>query len=209
MTDSTPTDADIRLASFQVLHEMREQSKQMTEHLTGLTDFVMSVNARVHGTEAVAKIVDDNEAERQIERQVSVAKELMSHWFEKSHQYVTVIIGGAFAAYFTTLAVMSSRFNDFELRLSAILMTISLTAFLLWEVANIALVGFQSAKGKFDAVSSAPRWYVIGWVAIMAITLSTALPAIGLSIYVYGRDLMQSSITDPPPAARKAPAAGP
>jgi hypothetical protein len=68
-------------------------------------------------------------------------------------------------------------------------MTISLTAFVLWEVTNVAYIGYQSFKGTIDAINHTPRWYVVGWVAAMVVTLATALPAIVLSVSVYIRGL--------------------
>lgn len=195
MPEPVPTDEDLRLALAKALEQMRLHGLEMTEHAHELTEFVASLNARVAGTEAVAAVVDDNETQALTDRQVTAQKELISHLYEKSQQYVTVVVAGSYAAYFATLSTVSARFSDNELRLSALLMTISLTAFVLWEVLNVAYLGWRSLRGDLGT-KEIPRWYKIIWPLVIGASLVTALPAIGYSLHSYTSGL----IAPAPPA---------
>lgn len=182
MTEPVPTDDELRVAMLRTM-------EQMFLHSEANTRFVSNMNARLAGAMAVATVVDENATIAETDRQIAVKKELISHLFEKSHQYVTVIIAGAFAAYFTTLGVLASRFSDVELRLSALLMTVSLTVFVLWEVFNMFYIGHHTFKGDFGTLTSSPTWAKRAWYVTIIISLCTALPAIGLSMWVYLRGL--------------------
>lgn len=186
--EGTPSDAEIRLAISKALVEMHLQNQQMIDHAKALTEFVMGMNARVHGTEAVAAVVDENAANVATERQVAAQKELISYLYEKSQQYVTVIVAGAYAGYFVTLSAVSARFSDAELRLSALLMTVSLTIFVVWEVLNVAYIGWQNFQGKFSTES--PSWYRKTWPIVIAAALLTAIAAVGFSVYSYTSNLI-------------------
>jgi hypothetical protein len=174
-----PSDEQIRLAMLRTMEQMFLHSEANTKTL-------LSINAKLAGVEAgsnaVAQVVDENDS-------IAAAKEIISHLYEKSHQYVVVVIGGAFAAYFATLGAVSARFTDTELRVSALLMTVSLTVFVLWEVANITHIGIQVMKGNLGERAVNPTWMRIGWPLAMFFSLATALPAIGLSVSVYLRGL--------------------
>ena len=183
-----PSDDDLRLAIAKALVEMHQQNEQMLLHAKEMTDFVMAINARVHGTEAVAAVVDENATEALADRQVAAQKELISYIFEKSQQYVTVVVAGAYAGYFVTLSTVSARFSDAELRLSALLMTISLTIFVVWEVLNVVYIGWQNLRGSFRAES--PAWYKRTWLGVVASALLTALAAVGFSAYSYTSNLI-------------------
>ena len=95
MTEPVPTDKDVRIMMFRAL-------EQMFLHSEASTEFISTLNSKVVGINAVAEVVDDNAAGVQLDRQIAAQKELISHLFEKSHQYVTVVIAGAFAALITT-----------------------------------------------------------------------------------------------------------
>jgi hypothetical protein len=186
--EEIPSESDIRLAISRALVEMHHQNEQMLAHAKAMTDFVMAVNARVHGTEAVAAVVDENAAEAAADRQVAAQKELISYLYEKSQQYVTVVVAGAYAGYFVTLSTVSARFSDAELRMSALLMTISLTIFVVWEVLNVAYIGWQSFQGNFS--NESPKWYKRTWPIVIAVSLLTAIAAVGFSIYSYSSNLI-------------------
>lgn len=179
---AVPTDAQLRLAMLQTM-------EQMYLHSEASTNVLMTLNARVAGAEAVAEVVDENETQVEIDRSVAAQKEVISYLYEKSHQYVAGVIAGAFAAYFATLGVLAYRFSDDELRLSALLMTISLTVFFFWEVASMVYIGFHTIKGDLGAITAQPRWLRAGWPIAMFLAVATALPAIALSITVYLRGL--------------------
>jgi hypothetical protein len=108
--------------------------------------------------------------------------------YEKSQQYVTVVVAGAYAAYFATLSTVSQRFSDDELRISALLMTISLTLFVLWEVLNVAYIGWYALRGELRA--EVPAWYRKTWPIVIGISLLTAMPAVGFSLYAYTSGLI-------------------
>ena len=181
-----PTDDELRVAMFQTM-------EQMFLHSQANTNFIGEVSARVQGAlagnSAVAEVVDENEDQATISRNLAIQKEIISHLYEKSHQYVTVVIAGAYAAYFTTLGTLANRFSDVELRWSALLMTISLTVFVLWEVLGIFFIGHHTFKGDYGLLTESPKWMKRGWYAVMIATLATAMPAIGLSLHVYLRGL--------------------
>ena len=182
MTEPVPTDKDVRIMMFRAL-------EQMFLHSEASTEFISTLNSKVVGINAVAEVVDDNAAGVQLDRQIAAQKELISHLFEKSHQYVTVVIAGAFAAYFTTLGTLASRFSDVELRWSALLMTASLTVFVMWEVFNIFYIGHHTFKGDYGSLAETPKWSRRAWYIVMIVALGTAVPAIGLSLWVYLRGL--------------------
>ncbi|MDY7523744.1 hypothetical protein [Sphingomonas sp. 10B4] len=182
----TPTDAEVRIIMFQTM-------EQMFLHTQANTALLQAIEGRLAGIEAggnaVAGVVDENETRVETERAVAVQKELINHIFDKSHQYVTIIIAGAFAAYFTTLGVISPKFKDAELLVSALLMTFSLTVFVMWEILNIFYIGHHTFKGDLGVITKQTPWLRRGWYLAMIATLGTALPSIGLSLFVYLRGL--------------------
>lgn len=180
-----PTDDELRLALARALEQSRLHSVQLTEHAEKLTDFVVSLHARVSGTEAVAAVVDENEEQAEIDRRVAAGKEFVTFLYEKSHQYVTIVVAGAYAAYFATLSTVSQRFTDSELRMSAALMTVSVIVFALWEILNVTFIGYHSFRGDLEAAKDVPKWQRIGWPIALALSLLTALPAVGLSVVTY------------------------
>ena len=190
MSDQTPpkapTDDELRLAMFQAL-------EQMFLHSQANTNFIAEVSGRVQGAlagnKAVAEVVDENEDEAAVSRGLAIQKDLISHLYQKSHQYVTVVIAGAFAAYFATLGTLAARFSDVELRWSALMMTVSLTVFVLWEVLGILFIGHHTFKGDYGLLTETPKWMKRGWYVVMIITLGSAIPAIALSLHVYLRGL--------------------
>jgi hypothetical protein len=182
-----PTDEEIRLAIARTL-------EKIYGHADASTKLLLQIHSRVEGAlagqAAVAKVVDANADEAMVERQIAAAKELISHLIEKSHQYVTIVIAGAFAAYFATLSMVSGRFSDEELAASTLLMTLSLTIFVMWEVVNIIYIGIIGMKGDATKLTAGmPRWQQIGWAAAMFSSLATALPAVGIALWVYVRHL--------------------
>jgi|SRR5581483_11792453 len=188
-SESGQQSSDPGVALLQALEQMRLHSLELTGLSRELTQFVANLNARVAGTEAVAAVVDENETNALTERQIAAQKELISHLYEKSQQYVTVVVAGAYAAYFATLSTVSSRFSNSELRISALLMTISLTIFVSWEVLNVAFLGWHSLRGDFGT-KEVPRWYKIAWPVVLAACLLTAMPAVGYSLYSYTSGLI-------------------
>ena len=191
MTERVPTDADVPHALVRALDQITLQNAQMLAHSKQLTDYVARIDARVAGIETVAAVVDENETNTLISRHEESAKAIITHLYEKSQQYVTVVVGGSYAAYFATLSTIAKRFSDSELRLSALLMTISLTIFLLWEVGNIVYIGYKSLSGKFGKQEQS-KMYLACWVAVLTGCLLTALPAIALSVYSYADNLINS-----------------
>lgn len=182
----TPTEAEVRVIMFQTM-------EQMFLHTQANTALLQTIDARMAGiaagNSAVVEVVDDNELRLQDERTVAMQKELINHIFDKSHQYVTVIIAGSFAAYFATLGAVMPKFKDTELRVSALLMTVSLTVFVMWEILNIFYIGHHTFKGDFGMITQQTPWLRRGWYVAMVVTLGTAIPAIGLSLFVYLRGL--------------------
>lgn len=185
MTDEVqvPTDEQLRLAMFQTMEQMFVHSKAQTE-------IILTLQARLAGAESVAAVVDENEQEATIKREIEARKEIISHLFDNFKQYSTVIIAGAFAAYFTTLGVLSDRFTDGELILSALLMTASLFVFVTWEIIGVISMGVHTLKGDvLEAINEPPRWQSVGWALAMFFSLATAFPAVGISVWVYLRRL--------------------
>ena len=169
--------------------EIARTMQQLFRQAQASEQLLLTIQAQVAGAMAVVSVVDENQTQADVARHIATQKELITFLYEKNHQYVTVIIGGAFAAYFATLSIMSARFSDQELLASALLMTLSLTVFVLWEITSITFIGWQTIRGSFGSASQAPRWQRVGWAAAMFLSLATALPAIGLSIWVYLRGL--------------------
>lgn len=181
-----PSDAELRLIIAQTLEQIFIRAQVDTDFLLNLQTKLAGVEAH---TRAAVEVVDANEQEAAIQRQIGAQKEVISHLFDKSLNYVTVIVAGAFAAYFATLSAVLPRLDDVQLRWSALLMTISLSTFILWEVFNMAYIGFHLMKGDYGQMDHTPRWTIIAWVIILTVTIATALPAIGLSLYAYLKGL--------------------
>jgi len=164
---------------LQAISRLQVQAEANTNFVAALHDKLAGVEAHTH---AVEEAVD-------LSANTANAKELISYLYEKSHQYVATIIAGAFAAYFATLNALADRFHDNELRVSALLMTFSLTVFVGWEITSMAMIGWRTVKGDLEAARSSPKWLRIGWPLAMFASLATAIPAIGLSMFVYLRGL--------------------
>lgn len=183
MNDANPpSDDELRL-------RMAKTMEQMFLHAQAGERVLLAVQARVEGAMAVAGVVDENQTQIDTDRHVAAQKEIISHLYEKSHQYVTITIGGAYAAYFATLGVLAERFSDRELLTSALLMTVSLTVFVLWEVGSIAHIGYHMIKGDWGTATGSSRWQTIGWPVVIFFSLATAVPSIALSVWVYLRRL--------------------
>lgn len=177
-----PSDQDLRVGMLRTMEAMFLHA-QAGERL------LLSIQAQVAGMMSVAGVVDENEARAETDRDVAARKEIITFLYEKSHQYVTVVIAGAFAAYFATLGILSQRFSDSKLLTSALLMTLSLTVFVTWEIGSIIHIGYHSLKGDWGTLTESPRWQRVGWPLAMFFSLCTGLPAIGLSVWVYIRRL--------------------
>ncbi|HEY5722557.1 MAG TPA: hypothetical protein VIT45_09575 [Allosphingosinicella sp.] len=174
-----PSDEALRLLMAQTM-------EQMFLHSKASTGIILELQERLTAVEAV--LPDEREVE--LERVVTAQKDVLTHMFEKFKQYTTVIIAGAFAAYFTTLGVLSDRFSDGELLLSALLMTTSLFVFVMWEVTGIIWMGIHTIRGDhLEKLQGPPRWQEVGWALAMTFSLLTAVPAVGISVWVYLRRL--------------------
>ena len=97
-----PSDQDLRVGMLRTMEAMFLHA-QAGERL------LLSIQAQVAGMMSVAGVVDENEARAETDRDVAGRKEIITFLYEKSHQYVTVVIAGAFAAYFATLVVKIIR----------------------------------------------------------------------------------------------------
>jgi hypothetical protein len=174
-----PNDEELRLIICRTMEQMFLQA-QASEKL------LLTLNARIAGVEAVAPIVDSNQAEAATARQVAAQKELIAHFYERGQQYVAVIVAGGFAAYFATLSVVAPRLPNHLLLLSAVLMTISLGVFVFWEVFSITWTSYSIMRGKLGSPSRALQ---MGWGISLLLSIGTALPAICLSLWAYLRGL--------------------
>ena len=183
---SSPTEEQVRLIIAQTLEQVFIRAQADTQFLLDLNAKVAGVEAHTHATVCA---VDANENEARTQREIAARKEIISHLFDRSHNYVTVVVAGAFAAYFSTLSTVALRLSDVQLRWSALLMTVSLTIFVFWEVFNMAYIGYHNLKGDYGLINSTPRWTKIVWAIVLLLTIFTALPAIRLSIYAYLKGL--------------------
>jgi hypothetical protein len=175
---------DRETAIILTLAQVSDQTVAMTKHLEGLTQWVAKMDARLAGTEAVAAVVDDNQTEVELQRHIDAQKELISHLYEKSHQYVTIIIAGAFAAYFATFSTVAQRYTTTELLLSAGLMSFSLMIFVLWEIFQICYISYTVITGSFGT-KAAPSWHNPVWGLALLLTIGTGIPAMMLSLWTY------------------------
>jgi hypothetical protein len=179
---------DREAAIVVALAQISDQTVAMTKHVDSLTQWVAKIDARLTGTEAVASVVDENETEAMMRRNIDAQKEVISHLYEKSHQYVTIIVAGAFAAYFATFSTVSQRYSTQELLLSAGLMSVSLMVFILWEIFQICYVSITVIRGTFGK-KEMPSWHNPLWGLALLLTLGTGIPAMGLSLWTYVRGL--------------------
>lgn len=194
MTDQgeTKSDGDNHIdrddAIVIALANISDQTVAMTKHVDSLTQWVAKMDARLTGVEAVASVVDENESAAMNQRHLDTQKELISHLYEKSHQYVTLIIAGAFAAFFATFSTVSQRYSTPELLLSAGLMSFSLMVFVLWEIFQICYVSFAVMNGTFGK-NETPRWHNVAWGLALFLTIGTGVPAMALSLWSYFQGL--------------------
>jgi hypothetical protein len=181
-----PPDEQLRVAMIQTL-------EQIFLHSKANTDFVMAVNAKLAGVEAhthaTVESLDEASNQAAVDRGLAAQKELITHFMEKSHQYVVVVMAGFFTASFATFSTVAPRLTDSELRLSALLLTVSLAVFVFWEVVNVCYIGAHTMKGDIGVIQKIPRALQIGWPAAMFLSLATGLPAIFLAAYAYLRGL--------------------
>ena len=183
MTDQPPpTEEQIRVAMLQALEQIFLHSKANTEFAASMNAKLAGVEAHTHAT---VKALDDTADQAALARQVAARKEIIDHLYEKSHQYVAVVMAGFFTANFATLATLAARFSDKELRLSAALLTISLCIFVAWEIINVTYAGIHVLKGDVGEIQKTPRWLNIGWSISMLLSLVTGIPAIGIALYAY------------------------
>jgi hypothetical protein len=178
---------EIRQATLKVLQEVGEQARALTLHATAMTDFLSKLDARVAGTETVAHVVDENEDRTQAAHWVSAQKQVVSFLYNESQRYTALVIGGAYAGYFTTLVTLSARFSNKQLLLSSLFMTISLSIFVFWEVWNMVMLSVKAARGKLE--KSVGRVYWIAWAIVVFATVGTAIPALWISVSVYLKGL--------------------
>mgnify|MGYP003649413412 FL=1 len=171
------TDDEIRANSILVLHEIRE-------HLVVLSDFISKLDAKASSITAVAEVVDENEAEAQFDRQTRAGKEIITHFFRQSKLYVTAIIAGFYAAFFTIFSIMSAKLPNVELNLAAFLVTISLTIFIAWELLSMILVGWQAMKGSVEDYKPVSKLYRFVWMAALIGSILPAAVAMAL-LYRY------------------------
>ena len=85
---AVPSDEEVRLGMVRTMDAIFLHA-QAGERL------LLAIQAQVAGTMAVAGVVDDNHSQVQTDREVAAQKEVITFLYEKSHQYVTLVVGGA------------------------------------------------------------------------------------------------------------------
>ena len=184
MDDDKTTLSEKDKAIIHAISELASESRATAKYIDKLTEFVMHLDARTSGTEVVASVVDENQTEVETLRHIDTQKELISHLYEKSHQYVTIIIAGAFAAYFATFSTVAQRYTTTELLLSAGLMSFSLMVFVLWEIFQICYISYSVINGSFGT-KKAPSWHNPVWGVALLLTIGTGIPAMILALWTY------------------------
>jgi len=180
--EGAPTEEQVRIIVYQTMEQMFLQSQASTQLL-------LTIQAKLAGVEAVTPIVDENQAAAATAREVAAKKEIISHLYERAQMYVAVIVAGAFAAYFATLSVIAPRMPDKLLELSALLMTLSLSVFVLYEVFSISWTAYRVMRGDLGMLTATPRYMTFSWGAALLFTIVTAVPAIVLMVWAYLRGL--------------------
>jgi hypothetical protein len=156
----------------------------LTNLVTELTLFVGELN---RGLAATLAEIPDEETKASIWAQAH--KDALSSFYAGAQTYTTAIIAGGYVAYFTTLSLLSDRFSDRELGAAVLSITVSLSIFVLHEVYGAIVHGIGSIKGNLEDDSGSRRTHII-WGAAMLGTLLTALPAMGIIMYVCFKHLL-------------------
>lgn len=181
-----PSEEQVRIIIAQAIEQVFRQSVASEKVLLAVHAQLTGAQA---GIDAVAKVVDSNQDEAHLARVAATQKEFVSFIYDRSQQYVAVIVAGAFAAFFATYSIVAPRMSDQELYLSALLMTISLSVFVFYEVFNLSWTSWLVMTGGIEKVNGYSRPMKMAWGAALLITIGTAVPAIAISIWAYLRGL--------------------
>jgi hypothetical protein len=204
-----PLTPAVQRALFRALGNLHQQSKANLEVTNLLIDYVTRLDSRTAGIQSVAEVVDENYNEFTSDKQIAASKELISHLYRESHSYVILVIGGGYAAYFATISITAERLNTEDLIISSLLMMISLSIFVMWEVFSVSYLGYLTISNKLGTAGQTPRWFRIAWPVALFLSLITAAPAIFLAGQSYVAELIklhdskEFSTSNPPQLPRQ------
>ena len=157
----------------------------------------------------IQKILDElvkKNQERERDERVEVLIRVTSAQYDKAMAYTNLIILAGFAGFFAVWSSMKDHLSSMEMFASALCITISLTAFIFWEVLGM-LVRSKSMKAVLLVLNAPPGEFSRAmakhqnleqhrnilmfrvWNVILVITVAPALVAAGLLIFSFGRQL--------------------
>lgn len=177
MTDGDRVEIAIREAPL-------DDERPLADLVADLTLFVGKLD---EGLQLALQNLPDEEA--RAKAWADAQKAAVGSYFESAQKYTTAVIAGGYAAYFTALSLLSARFTDSELSAATLLITLSLTVFVLHEVYGVVVTGIGSIKGNIEKAAGLKLTNFI-WGASMLLTLMLALPAMGLLFYVCIKNLL-------------------
>lgn len=183
---------------------------EIARNLEGLTKYVnelaISVAANRGAIKGVADVVDENEEIAQDEKERERMKDVFTHGFLKSQNYLKVIIFGIYGTYFGLYGIVSTTVSDQRLLHSALLMITSVSVLVLFEVIQSVstnwdlfrwltkletAVHLTQVGDELDSSEKAAlRRLRYAWIVTLIVSLATALFAVGLFMSVLITALM-------------------
>ncbi len=145
-------------------------------------------------------------AERQREEVIDATVRITTAMYDAATRYTNVVIIAGYATYFALLASVKEVIPSDLLVWTAILMAISVTTFVAFEIYKMLYVAWTLQKriGVFDKpgdvialdkayqeiVRKAYAVFVRIWVVVLVITIPTAAVAVGMLFWMFIRELV-------------------
>ena len=101
-----------------------------------LEEMTISLAGNRAATSAVARVVDEQEAERQVQKAIEYEKDVFTHIYSRAQAYSKIIILGFYGIYFGLYNIVKDIIGRDSLYHSVLLMIASATLLALFEVAS-------------------------------------------------------------------------
>lgn len=121
--------------------------RRIADELAEVYNYVSAVSQKPSLTNALhAMSARDSKLERQLAQERETLREhqqFVENNFDKAEQYLKAIQLGGYAAFFALWSIIGERLNPMWAAIAAILMLISATAFVIWEVCKSTILAFS------------------------------------------------------------------
>ena len=196
---------DFERSLVEALSDLQLQSVALQNEMMLLTTYLDKISARSSGIEPIAHIVDRNNYLFELDKNKSAQKEIITYLYKEAHTYLVVVIAAGYAAFFTTISILSQKMASQHLYLAGLLITISLTVFVFWEVISMAYLSWLMITNQLGQKEEMPALTRIGWPIALLLSVGTALPAAGLIGWSYLEGLRSTHLYEEPSTLAKPP----